>query len=311
MKKALKIIGIGIGSLVLILMTIMAFYYSPDKSIEQLREKWAYSNSQFIDIDGMPVHYRIDGEGTPLLLVHGTAASLHTWEAWTAILKEDFKVISLDIPAYGLTGPNNDGVYSLEFYAKFLDTFVSRIGIDSFHIAGNSLGGAIAWQYTAMFPEKIDKLVLIDASGYPSQSKEPLAFKLAKSKIWSQVLLNFTPKSLFRTSIEAVYYNDSLVDDQLINRYYDLYLRPGNRQAFIDRINNKSSVDNSLIKTITAPTLILWGKEDAWISVNNAYQFENDIRGSKVIIYDNAGHVPMEEIPVKTAEDCRQFLLQE
>ncbi len=311
LKLIFKVTVAIIGLLLLALTIILLAYYSPDKSLEELQQKWAYDNSKFIEIDGMPVHYRINGQGTPLVLIHGTAASVHTWEVWTEVLEKDFKVVSLDMPAFGLTGPNGDGVYSLEFYAQFLDKFLNQIGIDSLHIAGNSLGGAIAWRYTTLHPEKVKKMVLIDASGYPSNKEgdQPLAFKLAKSDFWSKMLLNFTPKSLFRTSIEEVYYNDDLVNDELIDRYYDLYLRPGNRQAFIDRVNNTALTDPELIKNITVPTLILWVREDEWIPVYNAYKFEEDILGSKLIVYDSAGHVPMEEIPVRTAEDCRAFLL--
>lgn len=304
-----KVFGALVGLLVLAIGVALIIYYSPDRSLEELRDKWSYDNSKFVDIDGMPVHYRINGEGVPLVLIHGTAASVHTWETWTEELQDDFKVISLDMPAFGLTGPNNDGVYSLDFYAEFLDKFLNKIEVDSFHIAGNSLGGAIAWKYTSMYPQKIRKLVLIDASGYPSNKESPLAFKLAKSKLWQQLLLNFTPKSLFRASIEDVYYNDSLVTDQLIDRYYNLYLRPGNRQAFIDRVNNKVGTDPSVIKTIGVPTLIMWGKQDEWISVENAYRFKDDIQGSQLVIYDQAGHVPMEEIPLKSVTDCKAFLL--
>ena len=309
LKKVWRVARILVGVLLLVLLIVMGVFYAPDKSLSELRERWSYDNSQFITIDNMPVHYRVNGQGTPLLLIHGTGASLHTWEKWTDILEKDFKVISLDMPAFGLTGPNNDGVYSLEFYAEFLDQFALQMGIDSMYVAGNSLGGAIAWRYATLFPEKVNKLILIDASGYPSKKETPAAFKLAQSPLWSQLLLHFTPKSLFRTSLEDVYFNDELVTDELVDQYYELYLRAGNRQAFIDRVNNFTPTNPELIKSINTPTLILWGKEDRWISVDNAYLFQNDISESKVIVYDSVGHIPMEEIPIKTAKDSRDFLL--
>jgi len=287
--------------------------YQPDKPLSALKAEWTYENSKFLQIENMPVHYRINGTGPPLVLIHGTGASLHTWEKWTAILEKEFKVIALDMPAFGLTGPNETGNYSLEYYAKFLDEFLTKIDVDSCYIGGNSLGGAISWRYAAMYPEKVKKLILLDAGGYPPANKDeepPLAFQLAKSPVWSKILLTITPRSLFESSMKEVYHNDDLVTDELIDRYYELYLRAGNRQAFIDRVNNLAYTDPTLIKTIKTPTLIQWGKTDEWVPLANAYKFQKDIVGSKLIVYDNAGHLPMEEIPTQTAQDARAFLLE-
>lgn len=296
--------------LALILVAAAILLRTPDIPIEEMKERWAYDNSQFMMVDDLQVHYRVNGDGPAVVLLHGTASSLHTWEEWTKALEKDYKVISLDLPAFGLTGPNNTGGYSLSYYTKFLDSFLSQLGVDSFHLAGNSLGGSIAWTYAAMYPDKLRKLILIDAGGYPSEVNQSpsLAFRLAKNPILSNILLNVTPRSLLESSIREVYHNDDLITDELIDRYYDMTLREGNRQAFVDRVNGLRYSDPSDIKTIETPTLILWGKTDEWIPVENAYKFEKDIEGAEVVIYDNAGHVPMEEIPTETVEDAKAFL---
>ena len=313
MKKVLIYL---IGFLLLAFLLGVIFLYTPDKPLEELKAEWAYDDSKFMDVQGLPVHYRINGTGEPLVLIPGTGASLHTWEEWTKILENDFKVISLDMPAFGLTGPNQTGKYSLEYYAEFLDEFLSKLGVSSCHIGGNSLGGSISWRYATMYPDKVKKLILLDAGGYRSEEKQeekepPLAFRLANSPILSKILLKITPRSLFESSMKEVYHNDDLVTEELVNRYYQLFLRPGNRQAFIDRIKNTSYTDPSLIATIKAPTLIQWGKTDEWIPVANAYKFQKDIEGSEVVIYENAGHLPMEEIPEESAKDAREFLLKQ
>jgi len=287
-----------------------AYFYESDKTVEELTEKWGYENSEFVEIQGINAHYRINGEGDPLVLIHGTGASLHTWEKWTTLLESDFQIISLDMPAFGMTGPSLDCEYSLENYAQFLDAFLEKIGIDSFHLAGNSLGGAIAWKYTSMFPEKVEKLVLIDASGYPFEKELPLAFQLAKSDFWGKLLLKITPKFLFWKSIRDVYVNDDLVTDELVDRYFDLYLREGNRQAFVDRVREIGYNDASPIKTIKNKTLIMWGVQDEWIPVSLVKNFERDLIDSETIIYEDLGHVPMEENPEKTAADAKTFLLK-
>ncbi len=308
MKSILKKILIVFGILVLIILGYTWMNYAPDKSFEELKTKWSYDNSQFLEMDGMPVHYRINGEGDPLVLIHGTGASLHTWEGWTEILEKDFKVISLDMPAFGLTGPNPERVYTLEFYAKFLDSFLEKIEVDKFSIAGNSLGGGIAWKYAALFPEKVKSMILIDPLGYPRDGELPFALRLAANKYASGFLKTVTPKSLFYKSFYEVYHNDDLVTEELVNRYYQLYLREGNRQAFVDRAMATETIDTLEIATITTPTLILWGENDEWISPLDAPKFKRDIKGSELITYPNAGHVPMEELPKLTAHDARIFL---
>lgn len=309
-KRLLRLLWITLSILLLLIIGVMIWAYAPDKSIEELTEKYAYDNSQFIEVDEMNVHYRINGTGSPIVLIHGTAASLHTWEQWANELQDSFQVISLDLPAFGLTGPNPDGIYNIEYYASFLDKFLRQLEIDTFYLAGNSLGGAIAWRYTTLYPNKVKKLILIDAAGYPLNKAPSLPFNLAKNKILAPIMLHFTPKILIKNSIIEVYGNDSLVTDAVVNRYYDMTLRAGNRQAFIDRTRNGSYSDPKFIKDIKVPTLIQWGSGDVWIPVENAKNFERDIENSKVIIYEKAGHIPMEEIPILSVTDAKKFLLE-
>ncbi|MFD0861218.1 alpha/beta fold hydrolase [Sungkyunkwania multivorans] len=296
-------------SVVILIAAICFVSYAPDVDVNELRHRYAYEDSQFMTIDEMPVHYRINGRGPALVLLHGTAASLHAWEAWTKELSNSFTIISLDLPAFGLTGPNDTGDYSIDYYVSFLDRFLKRLNLQNFHLGGNSLGGNIAWNYALKFPMKVNKLILLNASGYPTNKEISLAFKLAKNDIGSTIVRHFTPKSLVRKSLREVYHNDDLVTTPLLERYYDLQLRQGNRQAFIDRARTKGGGSYVRIGEIQNPTLILWGKEDIWIPVENAKRFHEDLPNSNLKIYDEVGHVPMEEIPRKSAMDVKDFLL--
>ena len=310
MKSLFKKILILIGVLIFLVLGYGWLNYAPDKSLDELKKSWGYDNSQFIDVQGMPVHYRINGTGEPLVLIHGTGASLHTWETWTNILEKDYQIISLDLPAFGLTGPNPKRTYTLDFYAKFLDEFLSKKGISNCAMAGNSLGGAIVWKYAAHYPEKVKSLILIDPSGYPRNKELPFVFRIAKNKMAQKFLSTVTPKSLFKKSLKEVFVNDELVTEEMINRYYELYLREGNREAFLDRVNAMIEPDPSDISTIKTPTLIMWGEKDEWIPVEDAYKFQKDIKDSEVVIYENVGHLPMEEKPLQSAKDARSFLIK-
>ncbi|MEZ5044284.1 MAG: alpha/beta hydrolase [Saprospiraceae bacterium] len=298
--------------LLLFLGIIIGFNYHADIPLETLKEKYAYPDSRFVKIEEMEVHYRKTGSGPNLVLLHGTGASLHTWEEWTKELQDSFTIISLDLPAFGLTGPFiKDVDYGIRHYASFLDGFVKAIGVDRFFLAGNSLGGLIAWKYTLDYPAKVKKLILLDAGGFPRDTtgKTPLAFSLAQNKITAAILKKVTPTALFKKSLSEVYGDPAKVNDELLQRYFELFLRPGNRQAYVDRINQKETViDPQNLTQITQPCLILWGDMDRWIAVQNAHKFAALLPNDTLIIYPGVGHVPMEEIPQQTVADVRFFL---
>lgn len=305
MIKIITRLGIG---LIVIAVILFLLGYQADKPLDELKLKYANQSSRFMELDGMDVHYRIEGSGKPLVLVHGTAASLHTWDAWTDILKDSFQIIRMDIPAFGLTGPNATGDYSSDYYVGFLEQFLNQLNIDHFYLAGNSLGGRVAWNYASAYPGQVDKLILLDAAGIPHKGEMPMVFKLARNPVFSFLLKNVLPRSFIEKNLKEVYFDDDKISIELINRYHDLALREGNRQAFIDRANIDFEDETDELLNISCPTLILWGKHDHWVQLEDAHVFEKKIKGSKLIVYENAGHVPMEEIPVESAKDVRQFL---
>ena len=141
---------------------------TPDIPREKLLNKYANDASQFIELNGMEVHYRDEGQGFPLVLIHGTASSLHTWDVWTEELKDSLRIIRLDLPAFGLTGPHPSHDYRLDTYASLVDELLIYLGVESCYLAGNSLGGAIARKYAENYPQKAQKLLLIDPGGYRS-----------------------------------------------------------------------------------------------------------------------------------------------
>ena len=255
------------------------------------------------------MHYRDVGKGEAILLIHGTGASLHTWEKWIDILSPAYRVISFDLPGFGLTGPDPNHNYQISRYTAILDSLMVKLKVDSFHIAGNSLGGLVAWRYTTQFPQKILTLNLIDAAGLPQPGKKPpFIFQLAKLPVLSTLMQKVTPKSIIENSMLDVYKNDHLVTEKLIDRYFELSLREGNRTAFVKRMSQlNEKLDISDLKKITAPVLIQWGKDDRWIPLAKGYEFKKFIPKAELKIY-NSGHVPMEENPMETVEDYVIFL---
>lgn len=312
--KALKYLFIFILT---IIVGLSALYWKSDIPLETLKEKYANSDSKFIEVDGMSVHYRVEGlaqDSLPLVLLHGTGASLHTWDGWVNALKTERKIIRLDLPAYGLTGPNPTSDYSQEFYASFINDFLTKLGVKQCIIAGNSLGGSIAWNFAVKYPKKVSKMILVDAGGYAIKSKSvPIAFQVAGWPLIKNLFKYVTPRSIVQKSIENVYADKSKVTEVLVDRYFELSLREGNRQAFIDRMSefrNKGiiNVKTAQIKDLSMPTLIIWGDKDLLIPLEVGEKFHADLPNDTLVVFKNLGHTPMEEEATKTVAAVKDFL---
>jgi len=304
MKKAAYLIGL----LVAVVLIIIGSGVRLDIPVEQLKPKYANGASKFIDINGLSVHYRDEGKGFPLVLLHASPSSLHTFDRLTVELSKKYRVIRLDLPGYGLTGPNATGDYSLAWYLRFLDSFLTAIKVDSCYMAGNSFGGRLAVELAYERPGRVKKLVLIAASGYPLKEDGVLAMKMARTSLLRPVVRYVTPRYFISMNLKEVFGGHKPISDEIVDRYYDLMLRTGNRDTFIAMSNQKPEDSSGHIKALIIPTLILWGKDDSIIPPRYAELFLRDIPGSKMIVYDGVGHIPQEAVPERVAADMRAFL---
>jgi len=309
MKKVL--LGI-LAMLALAIGVYIVVGYRADIPVAELRARYSYPESKFISIEEMDVHYRITGIGPQtIVLLHGTSSSLHTWEGWTEVLNADYRVVSMDLPAFGLTGPFPNGDYSPEHYIQFLEILFEKLDLDTFYLAGNSFGGFLAWRYAVEHPEAVQKLILLNSSGYPrGDQPTPLGFKLASMDFMEPIVTRITPRSLVERTVKAVYYDESRIEEEVVTRYHDFLLREGNRKALMGRIQQVKHETAVAVTRIQCPTLILWGDHDRVVTPEDAPKFERDIKGSKLIVYSNMGHVPMEEDPERTMKDVLPFLKQ-
>ena len=288
---------------------LLLIFRTPDVSVDSLKRQYTDSNSHFMSVDGLEVHYKDEGSGTPIILLHGTSASLHTWDGWTKeLIKNNYRVIRMDLPAFGITGANKDNLYDLPSYSKFLTDFVNQLELDKFILAGNSLGGSISWHYTSNNPEKVQKLILLDPAGFPSKKERPLVFELAEIPILNQILKHITPKSLIKDNLEQVYFDDSKVTENLVDRYHQMILREGSRTSFIERAKLEGQDYTELLYTIKSPTLIIWGEDDLWIPVEDSFKFKERMANSSLVIMKETGHVPMEEKPIESVALALSFL---
>ena len=198
----------------------------------------------------------------------------------------------------------------MDHYSDFMNDFLSALGIEKCILGGSSLGGDIAWNFTVKHPHMVDKLILIDATGYPLEpTSVPLAFTLATIPVIKNMLTFITPRTVAKASIENVYADKNKVTEELVDRYFELTLREGNRQAFVDRLGIQHNAGSyKSIPLIQQSTLVLWGEYDKLVPLKSAYQFHDDLPNDTLVIMKDVGHVPMEESPDKSLKVVLSFL---
>lgn len=312
MKLVLRLLLVVVVAMAVFAGAGLVATWAPDRSAAQLSVRWAQSPSQFVKVLGMQVHLRDEGprdDPYPIVLLHGTSDSLHTWEGWSQNLKGQRRVIRFDLPAFGLTGPHAENDYSIAAYVRFVTAVMDNLGVRSFVLVGNSLGGQIAWSTALASPQRVHQLVLVDAAGYPLQPQSvPMGFQIARMPGVRALMEYVLPRGVVESSVRSVYGDPSRVTPGLVDRYYELTLRAGNRKALAIRLEQHLSGDETRIKNVMAPTLILWGAKDRLIPLDNAKRFVADIAGSKLVVFDDLGHVPQEEDAQKTVAALRGFV---
>lgn len=287
-------------------------------SLAALKQRYGHpeQGSRFVRLDGFNLHYRDQGDRNKpvLLLIHGVVASLHTWDAWLPAFAADYRVIRFDVPGFGLTGPPSSGEYTAERMLKVLDLLLDHLDVSKASIVGNSLGGYIAWNYALLKPERVEKLVLIDPAGYP-MTKVPWMIASAALPGATVAMPMWMPRALIAEGIKQVYGQPARIQPGVIDRYYDLSRRPGNRLAMMQIFRLLLQVNRddlhatpARVAAIQAPTLLLWGALDRWISPSDVPLWQRDLPSIQVQVYAGVGHIPMEEIPAQSAADTLRFL---
>lgn len=280
--------------------------------MEELKEKYTDENSRFLEHRGMKIHYRDEGSGPALVLIHGVCASLHTWDGWVEELKDDYRIIRMDLPGFGLNPLTDIQFIRREAAIQLLDEIVGILDLDKFSLAGNSLGGYISWTYAETYPEKVDRLILVDPAGYPMDFPWLLSF--ASNPLVRPFSRQMMPKFIFNLAVSQVYGDKSRVTDQVRDRYFELAMRPGGKDDYVDiftvlKKELRSPELNNNIDQLRVPLLVMWGDKDIWIPYEDHFpRWQADYPEAAFITYEGVGHVAMEEIPEITARDADRFL---
>ncbi len=307
-------------ALAVLLGLAFAFLGDPEVPRATLVAKYGAPPSQFLQLpSGASAHYRDQGNptGPVLVLLHGSNASLHTWEPWVRLLGPEFRIVTVDLPGHGLTIAAADETYTAESMARFVDAFAGALKLPAFAVGGNSMGGGVAGRVAIQFPQRVSKLILIDSAGLilSNPPPTPLFVTIARTPVLRYVLRLVPTRPIFDQALHASFSNAALVTPEMVDRYWELNrglgIRNANRIRFtmpIEYFQGEDRFFRANMGKIAVPTLILWGREDKLIPVAAADIFKAAIPGAQAVVFDNAGHILMEDAAEPSAAAVRSFM---
>ncbi|MBX9745690.1 MAG: alpha/beta hydrolase [Hyphomonadaceae bacterium] len=297
-----------------------------DIAYETLAVRYESATSRYVDLPGgIRMHYRDEGvPGAPtLLLIHGFSASLHTWEPWVEQLSTgaggigDYRIVSLDLPGHGLTRAPAGYQASIENFRDAVDAFARAQGLERFFLAGSSMGGNVAWEYALAHPERVEGLILVDASGWPETRTEyaddPPVFRLLRNPIVGPILRDLDNTALARQGLENSFFDPALVTDAMVARYTELSRAPGHRDILLQitlGFRERNYATPERLAALQMPVLVMTGDSDRLVPPEHARQFADAIPNARLITFENVGHVPQEEAAEESALAAHEFMYE-
>lgn len=307
MKKAM-----ALALTVVFLLAAMAWaLWTPDRALADLQARYQTTADETLTLLGNQIRVRDTGpkDAPAVLLLHGFGASLETWEPWALELSRSLRVVRMDLPGSGLSGPDTLGDYSDARTMALLLALFDQRQLGRVSVVGHSIGGRIAWTFAATHPARVSKLVLVAPDGFASPG---FVYGQAAEVSASMALMRYTlPRWMLRKSLEPAYANPAALTDAMLTRYYELMLAPQSRSAMLDRLRQTVLVDPvPLLQNIQAPTLLLWGEQDAMIPFANAADYQRALPHHRLVSFDRVGHLPQEEASARSLLAVQPFLME-
>lgn len=304
---------IGTGVLIVALIVGLVVWGQSQKAgvpADELEARYVTADDRFVSVDGRRVRVRELGDATApaIILIHGFSYSLETWNGWGAGLADEFRVIAVDLPGHGLTGPDPQARYTVDDLAQFVGEAMDALGVERASLVGNSLGGLAAWRFAASAPERVDRLVLIAPGGYSINgvTDEPVEVPDVM-----KFYLTTAPEALVAQFAAAVYGDPTKLDPERTAQKRDMIRRAGNGDALVNVLEVFTLPDPTAdLARVSAPTLVLWGDKDVAVPPEHGDRFIADMPNARLVRYPDLGHIPQEEAPAQTLADARAFLLE-
>ena len=245
---------------------------------------------------------------SPIIFIHGFSSGVHTWEYYLKELGKDYPVIAFDLPGFGFSSKPSIS-YTRKLYVEVLEDLIHFYRFKRVILVGNSMGGEIALRYSILYPEKVEKLILIDSAGLIERKDLPWFLQLGRTFFIDYLSFLFTNRLAVSYMLKTAFYNKEVVDERKIDLYYYPLKTKGGINAHKSLLKSPlEKISVGRLQSLSIPVLILWGEEDTWIPVRYAYEFKKYLPNSKLMILPKCGHLPQEEKPVESLEYIREFL---
>lgn len=310
--KALRILGYLVAATVVvsIVAICIALWVYRDIPANVLEAKYTTRASRFMNIDGVRIHFRDEGSGPALLLLHANFGNLIGWDPWVDALKDSYRVVRMDFTSHGLTGPDPTGDYSQERTLELTERFIEAMNLGTFSIGGTSMGGTIAIHFAHKYPERIKNLILLSPGSL--EGKQQTEGGRGQVPDTAYVLKYIMPRALPKFMLESGFGDKEKLTDELIDRWYDMWMREGQREAQLDRLKQyKAGEIENIIRALQPRTLLLWGEANTRADFEQAGQFQElleNVESLRFISYPGVGHMAVQEAGEETGRDVRAFL---
>jgi pimeloyl-ACP methyl ester carboxylesterase len=299
-------------SVALVVVLLLALLFWPESKAGPTGAwlKAAGLEARFETVEGLRIRYVMSGKGPAVVLLHGFASSIYTWKDVLPGLAGTRTVVALDFPGFGESDQPPD--LRFEVFPKVVRGLMDKLGVGSATLVGNSLGGAVATVLAAESPERVGALVLIDSAGFNLKASDrPLILRLAASPAGATVFERLPIRGrILRLALRQVFYDPALVTGERYNEYLAPLLRPGAPASALSLLTSRA-LDPGLVADLAAkvkaPTLVLWGREDGWIPVEQADRFVAAIPGARKVVFEACGHLPQEEQPADVLRWLQEF----
>jgi len=301
---------LGLSVLGIVLLGVWAAVIYRDQPAAEVEARWADDRSRFVEIDGVRLHYRDEGEGPVVILLHANYSSLFMWEPWVSALKDGYRVIRVDLPAHGLTGPEPQGNYTLDRIQYLIESFIDSRGLDRVTLAGTSIGGTVAMRYAADHPERVERLVLISPGSLEKRVRGRT--KGADIPTVANVIAYVAPPAFTRFMLENDYGDPAKVSDAVVDEWYSMWRREGNRLAMIELLRQYVSGGvEEKIRSVKVPVLLIWGERNKRVPLSLAYETRDLLKKSPEVrleVLPGIGHMLVQEAPLESAAVMRRYL---
>ncbi len=277
-------------------------------SQEYLLDRYASQESTFAYLNRTLVHYRDEGRGPALLLIHGSLQDLYDWDVWTKTLSASYRVVRLDLPGSGLTGRVGSGDYSIDNTMRTIDALMDRLGERRFAVVGTSIGGVVAFRYAATRPERTSALVLMNSAGVEWGNEKIIP---PQPQRYNESLTDKVSRKDLRTILNAVVPDPAKIPPGRLERGLDYVRREGRQHEAAAMIGAyRRGEPAQMLGRIESPVLLVWGSTNRALDPTVADRFAELLVRSPAVeksLVPGAGHGPHVEAPAESVRFVTAF----